>query len=174
VAQTLAPYSYADDNPVSLTDPTGLWWDYGTFLSLTIFTSDQDYDFSAQMGDDMEKADEKAVEEKIVKLTLWLNLVRAIIEITTGKVDAESILSLVGALLALFAAHLSKWYKIIKIFTKKGKHTKNGFWSKTHYTGGPYGSWVYQNTYWRTCNGPPTINTHDRCGSPGSINVVPK
>jgi RHS repeat-associated protein len=32
LAQTLQPYAYVNDNPVSLSDLTGLaWWDHGTF-----------------------------------------------------------------------------------------------------------------------------------------------
>jgi hypothetical protein len=131
------------------------WWDYNTFVPDSRLSDDVDYDFSAKLTGDMVKVAAK----HLTKVSAYLNALQALLQVVLSHGSAVAIVGLVGSLLAVAGMNLKKWYKIIKTYTKKGKHTKNGFWSRTFVDlFGP----TYRGSHWRSC----TAKTI-KCGSPG-------
>ncbi len=176
LAETQAPYSYAAGDPVSDTDPTGLkpWYEYETFKSLTILTSNEDYDFSAIMSKEVARTINK-VGGHLVKLSIFLgSLAQILAAIIQNHPEIAIIVGAVAAFIGLVGLGLRKFYKIIKEARKKAsKPTKDGFWGKSHFSGRPFGTWDYQHWYSRTCTrGPGKKGTYDRCGSPGTVNQL--
>jgi hypothetical protein len=131
------------------------WWDYNTFVPESRLSDDVDYDFSAKLNQEMVKVAAK----HITKVSVYLNALQAALQVLMSHGSAVAVVGLVASLLAVAGLNLKKWYKIIKAFIYKGKHTKNGFWVKTFEDA--FGQ-SYVSSSWRSC----TAKTI-KCGSPG-------
>jgi hypothetical protein len=131
------------------------WWGYNTFVRLSRSSGDVDYDFSAKLVSDMAK-----VSANITRMGAYLNALAQIIQLAAGRVTAANVVSLVSSILIVVGMSLGKWRNIVKRFTFKGKHAKDGFWSKTLET---LVSQAYLSSNWRSC---PSKTV--KCGSPGT------
>ncbi len=156
LSQTLQAYAYADDNPVSLSDPTGLWWDYATNQRESRLSENIWYDFSLNMGQDVEK-----VPGTIVKVGTF---VQSLIGIITGILThnlAIAVASVLGSLLVVIGMSVPVIRKVVKALVFKGKHVKNGFTSRTFED-------VFNQTYESSENRSCTSEAAS-CGSPGKV-----
>ena len=156
IDQTLQAYAYADDDPVSLTDPTGLaaWWDYNTFQLASQLSTYNYYDWSAKMTDEMAK-----VPEAAVAVGTYIGGLVLILSAIIPHAAAVVVAGFVAGILIVGGMSVIVWRKIVKHWTPKGKHAKTGFYSKVFSAGtGQF----YKKSFWRSCPAK-TI----ACGSPG-------
>jgi hypothetical protein len=147
-----------------------IWMDYNTFVPESRLSEDIDYDFSAQMVNEMETAAQKTIErygKKIEKVGKFLAFLSSVLTAFALKhpliATVAAIVAIVASALAISAMKLSKWFYIVKQWwnkaRRKGSHQKYGFWEKTFED--LFGQ-TYENNYARTCAAK-TI----KCGSPG-------
>jgi hypothetical protein len=147
-----------------------IWMDYNTFVPESRLSEDIDYDYSAQMVNEMETAAQKTIErwgknvENVGKFLAFLSSVLTAFAIKHPLIaTVAAIVAIVASGLAISAMKLSKWFYIIRQWwlkaRKKGSHQKFGFWEKTFED--LFGQ-TYENNYARTCAAK-TI----KCGSPG-------
>jgi hypothetical protein len=152
------------------TSTAKIWMDYLTFVPESRLSEDIDYDFSAQMVNEMETAAQKTIErwgKKVEKVGKYLAILSSVLTAFALKhpiiATVAAVVAVVASVLAVVALPLSKWFYIVKEWWKKarrkGSHQKYGFWTKTFED---VINQTYENNYARTCAAK-TI----KCGSPG-------
>lgn len=152
------------------TSTAKIWMDYLTFVPESRLSEDIDYDFSAQMVNEMETAAQKTIErwgKKVEKVGKYLAILSSVLTAFALKhplvATVAAIVAIVASVLAVVALPLSRWFYIVKEWWKKarrkGSHQKYGFWTKTFED---VINQTYENNYARTCAAK-TI----KCGSPG-------
>jgi RHS repeat-associated protein len=159
ITQTLQPYAYADGDPVSLADPTGLgWWEYQTYKFDSRISEDIDYDYSVQMNGDMVKAAAK-VGKRLTKVSVYINALIAVIgTVVHNHHEVIQIAAAVSAILAVAGMNLKKWVTTVRGWWKgKGRHV--GFYARTFED--LFGQ-SFEATYARHCE-----SNSASCGSPG-------
>jgi hypothetical protein len=147
-----------------------IWMDYLTFVPLSRLSEDIDFDFSAQMVNEMEVAVQKTIErwgKRVENVGKYLAILSSILTAFALKhpviATVAAIVAIVSSVLAVTALPLSRWFYIVKQWwqkaRRKGSHQKYGMWIKSFED--LFGEY-YEANYARTCAAA-TIN----CGSPG-------
>jgi hypothetical protein len=151
-------------------DVARIWMDYNTFVPESRLSEDIDYDFSAQMVNEMETAAQKTIEKwgkKVENVGKYLAILSSVLTAFALKhpiiATVAAVVAIVSSVLAVVALPLSRWFYVIKQWwnkaRKKGSHQKFGFWAKTFED---IENQTYENNYARSCAAK-TI----KCGSPG-------
>ncbi len=132
------------------------WWDYETSRPESRLSGDIDYDFSAKMAGEMEKAGEKAA--KVIK---YLQVLTTLLGAFLSHSKVALVVGIVASLLAVALINVKKLVNIVKVILKgKGKHT--GFYVVTFEALGV--SQRYESYKTRSCTA-----LSIACGSPGKI-----
>ena len=124
ISQTYEPYLYAGDNPVSRTDPTGLFWiTYETIKTLSQLSQDNYTNFSAKMAGEVDKVAKKVIADHIEKVRKVLALISAALSIIIPNHPLVGrIMVFVAAALGLVAAkHVLRLIKWVKKWISKGR-----------------------------------------------------
>ncbi len=124
ISQTYEPYLYAGDNPVSRTDPTGLFWiTYETIRTVSQLSQDNYTNFSAKMAGEIDKVTKKVIEQHIEKIRKVLALISAALSlIIPNHPLVGRIMVFVAAALGLVAAkHVVKLVRWVKKWINKGR-----------------------------------------------------
>ncbi len=162
ISQTNQPYAYAGDNPVSRTDPTGLfWWIYETFHRTSRISGDDYYDASATMAGEMAKVTTEVVTKKIDTVARWLGLLNALlVAFVPNHPHLAAIIGVVATVVAVVSARrivaLIKWVKKYTV----GNGKRKGLYV-TDFTAETIPPDHYVGTTIRKCPG-----SQPSCGSP--------
>ena len=162
ISQTYQPYAYAGDNPVTRTDPTGLfWWTYETFHRVSRISGDDYYDKSSTMMGELEKIAVEAAAKKIDTIAKYLAVLSAALGLFfPNKAHLAAVIGFVGSLVAIVSARrlagLINWVK--KWWKGKGRH--NGIYV-TDFTAETIPPDHFEGTTIRRCP-----ESQPSCGSP--------
>jgi hypothetical protein len=98
------------------------WWMYITYFigcnTIAYFW----YDFSANMTKDIIKAAAKGA----TKVSVYLNLLTAILSAVLSNGKVVAVVAIIAAILGVVGMNLKKWYKVVKKY-KAGKGKTSGF-----------------------------------------------
>ena len=171
LSDTLQPYSYASDDPVVLSDPTGLeWWDYGTDQqSCMDFCFTEWFDFSETFSKIMYNVIEPRHRKPPVTVK---DLVRDLVAAVAIYVAHNLALLIVGAVAAVIVygkRSVIAFYRFFRWLFRiyRGKHVRAaGFVAGVHWNAA-YG-FRWSGGHARSCQS-------DRlsCGSPGPSDWTP-
>jgi RHS repeat-associated protein len=142
--ETLQPYAYGDDNPVSATDPTGQdFWVYALDYQSNACGGgcpDVNFEFSPKFSQEIAKATEKAIHHWAKILNRWSKYLAFVATVLAPFMKHPYVIAVLSVITALgFFMTVKKWIKVIKKVLKMlpngkptGKGDKNGIYASIH------------------------------------------